>query len=212
MKTSDTSDPPDLISDSSTSQCHCEIEKECSAKDDCANPAESIVDGLDAIYWDPSSWRLKDKEIKQLIVEKGPIQVRDKKFPKTDGRRFPTFFYTQMLPNRETVARPWLFYSPPKDAAFCFCCALFGRDQHATNWPTAGTSDWKHLSEYSQRHARSDSHIEAFRTWVEFEKRLKTDKTIDAENKRKLDLEAQYWGDVLERIIAILFKRLEVKV
>lgn len=109
VKTSDTSDPCESISVPSTSRDNRdEIEKsnsrECcaSAGDKCLNSTVSALD-LEVIYWDPSSWRSKDNKTKQLLVERGPIQVKDIEFPATKGRRFSTFFYTQKLPNGQTI-------------------------------------------------------------------------------------------------------------
>ena len=52
-------------------------------------------------------------DICQILVEKGPVQVKYFYFPidSSSGRRFTVANYKTKLPNGEEIAREWLVYS-----------------------------------------------------------------------------------------------------
>ncbi|XP_048514979.1 zinc finger MYM-type protein 1-like [Athalia rosae] len=71
-------------------------------------------------------------------------------------------------------------------------------------WPKTGSSDWVHLSRNLSIHEKSASHAAAFKEWKEFDLRLLSNRTIDAENQRAIDREITHWRSVLERIVSII--------
>nr|KAJ0219733.1 hypothetical protein LSAT_V11C200070050 [Lactuca sativa] len=76
--------------------------------------------------YDPSRWNNISTNLRDLIVEKGPIKIYDFKFPKDQHlRSFSTSLYMQKIPNGEKYERTWLVYSIDVDRVFCFCCKLF---------------------------------------------------------------------------------------
>ncbi|KAI5677467.1 hypothetical protein M9H77_08417 [Catharanthus roseus] len=64
-------------------------------------------------------------ELRRLYVAKGPTQPCDHKFPQTDFGEIRRSFQKQWFKDFT-----WLEYSVNKDAAFCFCCYLFGKGQN----------------------------------------------------------------------------------
>lgn len=60
--------------------------------------------------------------MRQVLVEKGPIQVKNFNFPieSRSGRRFTAVNYKTKLPNGEDIDRYWLVYSTSKNSIFCF--------------------------------------------------------------------------------------------
>ncbi|XP_048514949.1 zinc finger MYM-type protein 1-like [Athalia rosae] len=112
----------------------------------------------DVIFSDPSKWPfITDRKIRQLIVEKGPVQIEDFDFPVENGQ-----------------------------------------------WPTNGSSDWKHISRDLASHEKSVKHFTAFKNWREFHHRLRTENTVDREHERVLNREIEHWRNVLQRIISII--------
>lgn len=46
--------------------------------------------------------------------------------------------------------------------------------------------------------------MDCFNKWKEMDNKLKVGKTIDEEHQQILNLERQYWQDILRRIIAVI--------
>lgn len=90
-----------------------------------------------------------------------------------------------------------------KKQNFCFCCRLFSKLQTSLS-SESGNSDWKHVSELLAEHEKTSNHMKCFQSWVEYNKRLQLNKTIDLENQRLIRKKADCWKKVLERIIWII--------
>ncbi|XP_046737530.1 zinc finger MYM-type protein 1-like [Diprion similis] len=117
----------------------------------------------DDIFSDPPKWPfISDHKIRQLIVEKGPVQIEDFDFPVENGRRFSPTFHTRRLNSCET-------------------------------WPTNGSSDGKHISRDLASHEKSVKHFTAFKSYREFDHRLRSKNTVDKEHKRILNPEIEHW-------------------
>ena len=70
---------------------------------------------------DPGNWNKTDRNIRELLVEKGPKREVNVIFPKDDfGRCFSSKHYLRDLPNGEKQDRKWLVYSVSLDKIFCF--------------------------------------------------------------------------------------------
>ncbi|XP_011877053.1 PREDICTED: zinc finger MYM-type protein 5-like, partial [Vollenhovia emeryi] len=155
---------------------------------------------------DPALWNIfcMSSKTRQILVERGPHQVKDLEFPINTGRRkFSPSHYCKVLSNGEIVERNWLIYSVTTDAVFCFCCILFDNSS-SHDWSKKGYSDWRNLVRALTMHEKSANHRNSFRQWKEFDTRLKKNQTIDAEYHKVMDLEIQHWRGVLKRIIAII--------
>ncbi|XP_050504383.1 uncharacterized protein LOC126883185 isoform X1 [Diabrotica virgifera virgifera] len=156
---------------------------------------------------DPALWNIFSmySETRQILVERGPYQIKEFDFPINKGkRRFSSLHYSKMLSNGEVVERSWLIYSVTNDAVFCFCCFLFDNLSTISDWPKKGYSDWGNLTRAVTMHEKSVNHRNAFRAWQELDIRLKQKKTIDAEYQRIMDKEILHWREVLKRILSII--------
>lgn len=161
---------------------------------------------IDKISDDPALWNIfcMSSKTRQILVERGPHQVKELEFPINTGRRkFSPSHYCKVLSNGEIVERNWLIYSVTTDAVFCFCCILFDNSS-SHDWSKKGYSDWGNLVRALTMHEKSENHRNSFRQWKEFDTRLKKNQTIDAEYQKIMDLEIQHWRGVLKRIIAII--------
>ncbi|XP_065683355.1 zinc finger MYM-type protein 1-like [Hydra vulgaris] len=162
---------------------------------------------LKEIPSDPALWLTfcMSSQTRQLLVERGPHQIKEFEFPINKGkRRFLPSYYSKVLSNGEVVERSWLIYSIASDAVFCFCCILFDNSSDISDWPKKGYSDWKNLIRALTMHEKSVNHKNAFRAWKELDIRLKQKKTIDAEYQRIMDMELQHWRGVIKRIMSII--------
>ncbi|XP_063788817.1 uncharacterized protein LOC134944173 [Pseudophryne corroboree] len=157
-------------------------------------------------YSDPATWIKCDDNLRQILVEHGPEQVQQFKFPKdANKRRFLTNHYKRRLPNGDLMHRQWLQYSISNDSVFCFCCKLFS---NYTNPPSSlsdkGSKDWKNFTAILSQLERSNAHLVNFQNWKELEIRLKNKKTIDEEHMRIIKQKEKYWQQILERLIALV--------
>ncbi|KAI5663651.1 hypothetical protein M9H77_22974 [Catharanthus roseus] len=90
-------------------------------------------------------------ELRRLYVAKGPTQPYDHKFPQTDFGEIRRSFQKQWFKDFT-----WLEYSVHKDAAFCFCCYLFGKGQNHKHgddiFTKVGFKNWKRAKEKFRNH------------------------------------------------------------
>ncbi|XP_065681400.1 zinc finger MYM-type protein 1-like [Hydra vulgaris] len=159
---------------------------------------------LKEIPSDPALWLTfcMSSQTRQLLVERGPHQIKELEFPINKGkRRFLPSYYSKVLSNGEAVEISWLIYSIASDAGFCFCCILF---DNSADWSKKGYSDWKNLIRALAMHEKSVNHRNAFRAWKELDIRLKQKKTIDAEYQLIMGMELQHWRGVIKRIMSII--------
>lgn len=109
-------------------------------------------------------------ETRQILVEKGPHQIKEFEFPINKGRhRFSHSHYLKVLSNGEVIERSWLIYSVTNDAVFCFCSILFDNSSAISDWPKKGYSDWKNIIRTLSMHKKSVNHRNAFRAWKELD-------------------------------------------
>ncbi len=114
---------------------------------DCVSPASSTLPencqhGA-LLEDDPALWpkQLSDSA-RCSIVQRGPLQVKDRIFPRNeDGRRFTSSNYYMQMKNGEKISRSWLVYSEKKDRVICFCCRLFGNRGRSNQLSKDGFND-----------------------------------------------------------------------
>ncbi|CAH0551169.1 unnamed protein product [Brassicogethes aeneus] len=146
--TVDTSSPVEMIHENlidNQDKSKNDDKKPCDRDQDTDQDLHSMI-GSDLEIADPASWKNLNDSQHQIIIEKGPIQVKGIDFPKDDsGRHFSDLHYYRIISNGENVDRSWLIYSKRDDAVFCFRCLLFkNSDLNAKNW-SRGYKDWKNI-------------------------------------------------------------------
>lgn len=154
---------------------------------------------------DCGQWPAKiTDDIRQVLVEKGPVQVTEFDFPvDSRGRRFTPANYKVKLPNGEEIHREWLVYSASKNSIFCFYCKLFSKESISLTG-TDGFSDWQNMSKFLSQHEKSPAHIKSSLSYREVFQRLRLGKAIDDENQRIIASETQHWYEVLKRLLSIV--------
>ena len=175
---------------------------EPSCSQESTNNTNSFVP--DTIIYDPSAWSLplNDKD-RLILVRKGPIRENIVRYPiDCHSRHFSTSHYTRILNNDEKQDRRWLVYAKNADKVFCFPCRLFSSSNTAFSY--SGCNDWKNISTRIKSHEGNPEHLENVLKWLELEKKLKTNQTVDSELQSQLQAERQRWKDILERILAII--------
>ena len=154
---------------------------------------------------DPKNWENIDQNFIDLLVEKGPIRGNMVDFPKnSENRHFSSTYYIRHLSNGEKSDRKWLIYSISLDKVFCFCCKLFKQEQNNIQLANEGTSDWKNLSSKLKSHETSSGHMDNMRKWIELERRLQKNLTIDKALQDQINKDIKHWKEVFTRIISIV--------
>ncbi|XP_052622654.1 uncharacterized protein LOC128127943 [Lactuca sativa] len=183
-------------SENDNEQSNIEIDNEQTNSEDDNTPLN---------IYDPSRWNNISTNLRDLIVENGPIKIYDFKFPKgQNSRSFSTSLYMQKIPNGEKYERTWLVYSIDVDRVFCFCCKLFNVNTSTCSLAHKGNNDWNNISSILKRHEASNRHILNMRSWIDLETRLANNKTIDKQIQEQINREKEHWKNVLIRIIVVV--------
>lgn len=153
---------------------------------------------------DPGSWPSTiPHQFRTTIVKNGPIQLKLQTYPRNAiNRCFSDTYYIRKLTNGETQPRRWLIYSISTNSLFCFPCKLFRNS--GNDFCETGFADWVNSSDRLKMHERSVIHLEAMSTWLEMEKNLKLDNTIDKKQQILMETESQRMKMILERIVAVI--------
>ncbi|XP_025200209.1 zinc finger MYM-type protein 5-like [Melanaphis sacchari] len=124
-------------------------------------------------------------------------------FEKDDkNRSFSLSYYNMITKTGLKIPRSWLCYSVILNKAYCESCWLFANrnnSNYRSEW-ISGIGDWQHLSYLITRHEKSLQHIEATTvkgTWLK-------NSTIDKSIEQNLSKEAEYWRNILHRIIKVI--------
>ena len=170
-------------------------------ENDSRNEDMSSEHGLRNID-DPSNWYKIDQKFIDFIVERGPLKRDEVNFPMDNaGRHFSSFHYIRHLSNGEKQDRRWLVYSNASDKVFCFCCKLFKQDENKTLLATSGINDWHNLAHRLKSHEASNDHIFGMSKWIELERRLRMNETIDKSVEDQIRKEKVHWKGVIEMVI-----------
>ncbi|KAL8461684.1 hypothetical protein ACS0TY_032971 [Phlomoides rotata] len=156
---------------------------------------------------DPGKWNNIDHKVRHFLVERGPKRDSLSLFPKDNFKRhFDASHYKRILPNGEEIERRWLLYSISLDNFFCFCCKLFKKKATSefSLLANEGYNDWHNLSRCLRGHEASKEHMECMTDWLDLERRLTKNKTIDASIQVRVNKEREHWKQVLQRIIVIV--------
>lgn len=141
---------------------------------------------------------------REQIVKSGmpPIPKQRINYPQHNGRSFNEKIFHATHPNGTSYKREWLMYSEASDSVYCLFCALFKRNANLFCAVGRGYSDWKNMKRDVASHEITFKHHSAFKSWLEFSKRLETNQTIDAEQKKLLNREIDRWKEVMKRLVA----------
>lgn len=139
--------------------------------------SNQISSGINIQIYDPNTWPsvlsnvLRDQIVKSGLDKKH--SSKNKKYPvSSNGRSFnPNLFYST-LANENILKRDWLLYSDSSDSVYCFFCSLFNRNENAFCAIGRGHSDWRIIQRDASNHERYLKHHTAFKTWLDYSKRL----------------------------------------
>jgi len=124
------------------------------------NESDSISMLLDLN--DPGTWpNIISNKFIETLVEIGPVHTDNNyKFPVEEetGRKFNILYFNKIMENGEKIKRNWLVYSVKLNRVFCFPCKLFSREN--IKIINIEFSDWRHCSEYFNKHEASIQHIQ----------------------------------------------------
>ncbi|XP_029158998.1 zinc finger MYM-type protein 1-like [Nylanderia fulva] len=155
---------------------------------------------------DPGTWpNIIPNKCIETLVEIGPVHIDNNyKFPVDEktGRKFNILYFNKIMENGEKVKRNWLVYSIKLNRVFCFPCKLFSREN--IKIINDGYSDWRHCSEYFNKHETGIQHIQCVKKWCELKLRLDKKCTIDKVEKNLFDIEKERWRAIIKRMIAIV--------
>jgi len=103
--------------------------------------------------YDPSRWTNINNNMRDLLVEKGPIKVNDYDFPKDEClRSFNSSYYIRKLMNGEKYERKWLVYCIELDRVFCFCCKLFNKNSCKSKLANESSNNWRNIGAKLKKH------------------------------------------------------------
>ncbi|XP_068208339.1 uncharacterized protein [Palaemon carinicauda] len=162
-------------------------------------PTQTDID-----YSDPATWTSHDDQLRQQLVQHGPMQIFDMRFPRDKTRgNFSSFHYQRHLPAGEVMHRKWLQYSVSTESVMCFCCKLVGL-KRISSLSSIGLRVWKNLSSLLSSHEKLPDHLDNVGKWKELEQRLKKHKTIDDETRCARERVENYCKEILELLIALV--------
>lgn len=138
---------------------------------------------------------------KKFIVLHGPCQPKGPfpRDPQQKGRHFSEAHYNHTSKAGVFIPRSWLCYSKELDVAYCEPCWLFSDlKARASGWVN-GIHDWGHLSNRITEHEDSKDHMECCVVYYHW----RLNKTLTEETEEMIRKKANYWRQVLERVINV---------
>lgn len=157
------------------------------------------------IKHDPFTWPsvLNNSLIEDIVKsDLPPIPKRGISYPQHNGRCFNVSIFYATHVNGTPYEREWLIYSNSSDSVYCLFCALFNRNANQFCTVSRGYSDWKNIKRDVANHENTFKHHLAFKTWLDCHKRLQTMHTINAEQRKLLNIETDRWKEVIKRLVA----------
>lgn len=169
-------------------------------------PSELTNSSISFEIYDPNTWpTVLPDAMRDQIVNSGLLRSqsrKNKEYPVSkDGRSFNSNHFYSSLPNGIIYKRDWLLYSDSSDSAYCLFCSLFNRSESSFCSVGRGYSNWHNFHRDAARHERSFKHHRAFKTWLDYSKRLVSNETIDAHHQKLLNKETERWKEVMKRLI-----------
>ena len=97
-----------------------------------------------------------------------------------------------------------MVYSVSLDKVYCFCCKLFKQEGNNIQLANEGINDWKNLSFRLKSHETNNGHMHNMRRWIELEKKLQHNLTIDKVVQDLINKDREYLRQVFGRIVSIV--------
>ncbi|XP_025419683.1 uncharacterized protein LOC112690005 [Sipha flava] len=145
-------------------------------------------------------------DMKYSIVSYGPCRpiINFPYSPDGSGvlRKFSASYYNMTTKSGLQIPRLWLCYSILLNRVYCETCWLFAnRNQKGfkNNW-IVGINDWHHMNDKINDHEKSQTHIYASSVRLHWSE----NKTINRHTEEQISKEADFWKNVLTRIIKII--------
>ncbi|XP_022007318.1 zinc finger MYM-type protein 1-like [Helianthus annuus] len=145
-----------------------------------------------------------EREHEEVEQEQERVEVEDEQDEEHVEKRFSATIYTRTLSNLKKCDREWLVYSKELDKMFCFCCKVLRNGAPKGRLGGVGFDYWHHATGRVREHEVSLDHLINTKKWFDLRKRLKSDDTIDKFQYEQFKKEAEYWKQVLFRIIALI--------
>lgn len=163
------------------------------------------VIGFISNHSDPATWpEFLTAAQRDYLITKGPSREQSNfEYPKDNtGRKFSVKYYSRRLSNGELINRKWLVFSKSKQKIFCFCCKLFSQQTVALT--STGFDDWANTSVRLTEHEKSRGHLQATVQWLEAERRLNKECTLDHLHQQRIKDEKTRWQNVFQRLFAVV--------
>ncbi|KAL4153437.1 hypothetical protein QTP88_001270 [Uroleucon formosanum] len=145
-------------------------------------------------------------DMKYSIMSYGPCRpiINFPYSPDGSGilRKFSASYYNMTTKSGLQIPRLWLCYSILLNRVYCETCWLFAnRSQKGfkNNW-IVGINDWHHMNDKINDHEKSQTHIYASSVRLHWSE----NKTINRHTEEQISKEADFWKNVLTRIIKII--------
>ncbi|KAL4091709.1 hypothetical protein QTP88_026360 [Uroleucon formosanum] len=145
-------------------------------------------------------------DMKYSIMSYGPCRpiINFPYSPDGSGilRKFSASYYNMTTKSGLQIPRLWLCYSILLNRVYCETCWLFAnRSQKGfkNNW-IVGINDWHHMNDKINDHEKFQTHIYASSVRLHWSE----NKTINRHTEEQISKEADFWKNVLTRIIKII--------
>lgn len=155
---------------------------------------------------DPANWNINDLTRDYIAVhgitkqnfDDTNLAQSERKYGNV-SRHLKKSILQRRLKNGETQICSFLIYSPSKKKLFCVPCLLFTQDHHS-QFSNEGFDDWKNAASCVKDHENSPVHMQNV---LALKQRGALFERVDDRLTMQLDKEAQYWRQVLHRVIAV---------
>jgi len=117
-------------------------------------------------------------------------------------RKFSASYYNMTTKSGLQIPPLWLCYSILLNRVYCGTCWLFAnrsQKEFKNNW-IVGINDWHHMNDKINDHEKSQTHIYASSVRLHWSE----NKTINRHTEEQISKEADFWKNVLTRIIKII--------
>ncbi len=161
---------------------------------------------------DPAEWTINDFTI-DILLSKEIDQNKSAEnfwatktfYPKINKcRSLHMNHFQRKLVNGEMRERKYLIYSPTKKAVFCIPCLLFGGTSKLAK---DGYNNWSNIGKVLNSHENSPEHHKCQLIFLKRSNTITHGETrIDTQLQDQIEMEANYWRNVLRRVVAVVKK------
>ena len=87
---------------------------------------------------------------------------------------------------------------------FSFVVSYLSKRKNTFQLANEGTNDWKKISYRLKSHETSNEHMQNMRRWIELERRLQKNLTIDKALQDQINKDREHWRQVFVRIVSVV--------